>query len=371
MKIIIGIIIVIAVVLVGYNILQGPTTQVPIKIGFIAPLTGDAAAYGEPERDGVAIAVKEINAAGGVNGRPIQVVYEDGKCTGKDAVSAVQKLINIDKIKFVIGGACSGETLGMAPITEAAKTILFSPSASNPDISQAGDYVFRNYPSDAGGGKIIAESMYQDYKKAAVITENTDYAQGLRKVFVDRFGELGGKIVFDESFVPETLDFRSVLSKMKAATPEAIFINPQTGAAAARIAKQAREIGLAQQFYLFFVTGADYVESGPAAEGSIILDVELDETSAKGGELVDKYVAEYGKRPTYPIFAGAAYDALYLLADGIKKYGENPDKVKQYLYDLPNYSGTIGTYSFDQNGDVVGLEYVIKHVVDGKAVEMK
>jgi len=155
-----------------------PASGEPIKIGYIGPLTGGAAAYGETEKNVIELALKEINDGGELI-RKLEVIYEDGKCDGKDAATAAQKLINIDKVKIILGGGCSAETLGAAPLAEASKVILFSAFSSNPFIGQSGDYVFRNCPSDSDFGKADADFIAsQGIKRAATITENTDYSQG-------------------------------------------------------------------------------------------------------------------------------------------------------------------------------------------------
>ena len=149
----------------------------PIVVGFISPLTGDAATYGEPGQKVTQLAVAEINNAGGINGRELQVIYEDGKCNGKDAASAMQKLVNVDKVQAVLGGFCSGESLAAAPIANANKVLLFSPGSSSPDLTEAGPYFFRNYPSDESQGKVLAEVAYntKEWKKVGVIQEQLDY----------------------------------------------------------------------------------------------------------------------------------------------------------------------------------------------------
>ena len=200
-KWIVGVIVVVAVVAVGYFVSKGPSEPVstePIKIGF-----GDAATYGVDEKNATALAVEEINNAGGIKGRSLEVIYEDGKCSGKDAATAAQKLINIDGVKIILGGACSGETLSIAPIAEQNKIIIFSAFSSSPDITKAGDYIFRNSPSDLDVAKGYAQFIVSrgGYKNIAIISENTDYAGGVKKVFNEEIARLGGKIVADEVFI--------------------------------------------------------------------------------------------------------------------------------------------------------------------------
>ena len=208
---------------------QQTQLQGSYKIGVMVPLSGDAAAYGLPIQKALKIALDEVNANGGVNGKKLEPIYEDSKCSPKDGNAAAQKLVNIDGVKIIIGGVCSGETLGAAPITESNKVILFSPSATSPDITKAGDFVFRDAPSDAYAGVIASNYAYNDLnsKKAAIISESTDYAQGLRKVFKENFARVGGEIVADETYNPEDTDFRTQVTKVKAANPDVVYLVPQ------------------------------------------------------------------------------------------------------------------------------------------------
>ena len=156
--------------------IQPAPQQGTYKVGVMLPLTGDGAAYGLPIQKSIKIALDEVNAKGGVNGRMLEPVYEDSKCNPKDGNAAAQKLVNVDKVKVIIGGVCSGETMGAAPITEANKVILISPSATSPDITKVGDFVFRVAPSDAYAGTVAAQYAYNELsaRKAAIIAENTN-----------------------------------------------------------------------------------------------------------------------------------------------------------------------------------------------------
>src|SRR3989338_295532 len=142
---------------------QPAQQQGTYKIGVMLPLTGDGAAYGLPIQKSIKIALDEVNAKGGVNGRMLEPVYEDSKCNPKDGNAAAQKLVNVDKVKVIIGGVCSGETMGAAPITEANKVILISPSATSPDITdKGGDFVFRLSPSDAFAGVVASDYAFKN-----------------------------------------------------------------------------------------------------------------------------------------------------------------------------------------------------------------
>jgi branched-chain amino acid transport system substrate-binding protein len=354
-------IIIVIVVVIGVRGNDKNSVDAPIKIGFIGPLSGDAAIYGEPSRNGAVLAVDQINANGGINGKPVELIIEDGKCNGKDALNAAQKLVNVDNVKFIIGGACSSETMGFTSFAEQNKVLVFSYGSSNPAISQAGDYIFRNAPSDALGGSELAQLVTRKgFKKVAVITENTDFAQGVRGVFKTSFTE--GSIVFDEVFASNTTDFRTIATKIKSLDADAIVINVQTGSSGARLAKQIREGGITAQLFSFFVTGDDFVKSGSAVEGTYILDVTEIADAGEGKKFKDAYLEKHKTLHSYLLFGAGAYDSVNIVSGGIKKFGYDADKVKKYLYDLPTYNGTIGTYGFDSNGDSVGIGYTTKQI---------
>lgn len=371
-----GIIIVIVLILIVWAIsaLVGnngeQSSDEPIKIGFIGPLTGDAAAYGEAARNGVAIAVDEINSAGGINGQQVEVIYEDGKCSGKDAASAAQKLVSIDQVKVIVGGTCSGETFGAAPVTLPAKVILFSSVSSAPKVGDLGRYVFRNHPNDNLAGDQLARYISSHYKKVAIISEQTDYAQGLRTAFTEALKAGTATLVFDESYVSSTKDFRSMISKLKDSGAEALFIDAQVGSNAAQIAKQARDLGVGAQLFTAYLTGPEFVKANPAVEGTIIIDVPGLSSGAKGEALLDAYSAKYKSEPNYKFFVGTSYDATHIVADAIEAEGLDTDKIADYLHSLKDYTGSIGTYSLDsEKAEVIGLGLVFRQVKNGEAID--
>lgn len=372
-KIIGGIIIILIIVLLV--IFYKPSPKETIKIGFIAPLTGNAASYGEPVKNAVVLAVEEINNSGGIKGKEIKMIYEDGKCEGKEATNAAQKLINIDKVKIILGGFCSGETLAVAPIAEAAKVILFSSGSGNPDITDAGDYIFRNFPSDASSGKKIAEmAIEKNLKKVALLVETTDYAQAVKKVFIDRFSELGGTIVIDESFTSQTVDLKTQLTRIKSKNPDAIYLLPQMPSIAEISFKQIRELGLDMQVLSNEITSSEIILENIAdiVEGVLFAEPYFDENDSLTKEFLDKYKERYGMLGggLPPVYLATSYDAMYILKEQIEKYGENVEKIKKGLYSIKDRKGVAGNLTIDENGDSI-FEFVVKVIRNGKVVDYK
>lgn len=329
-----------------------------IKFGFVGALTGDAAAYGDPSYKGVQMAVEEVNASGGINGKKLEVIYEDGKCTGKDATTAFQKLTQIDGVKVVIGGSCSGETLPMATMAEKGRVILFTPLATNPDITYAGDLVFRNAPSDAMSGFTLAGAAYNvfGYRSVALINENTDYAQGIRRVFSRTFTDLGGKLVADENFNPKVTDFRAQLVKIKSSKPDAILINTQGPQTGSLVAIQARELGINVRILTNEVLGStDGIKNaGDAVEGMVWAQPALDEESnPTTKKFLETYRSKYNEEPGFPFYAAASYDALKILAKAVFDVGLDVERVRDWLYALKDYDGASGVGTIDKNGDTI------------------
>lgn len=364
---------IVVVVLIVVGVRSGSTEntadQGPIKVGIISPYTGDAASYGEVVKNGSQLAVDDINAHGGINGRQIQAIYEDSKCDGKDALSAAEKLIEVDHVDALAGAVCSSEVLGALPLTE-AKPMIFLGLGSSPDITGKGKYFFRTWPSDTLSSQAMVDRLTPTYKRIAIVTEQTDYALPLQKAFIADTAAAGGNIVASETFSGDTKDFRGILSKIKLANPDVLFINAQTGQNAAAIAKQARALGITAQFAEYFFTGDEYVKSGAAVEGTIILDnPSLDSNNPKAKAYMDMYQAKYSSM-AYPFIGAQMYDQLHLLSQAISKVGLDAEKLKAY-FNAAKYSGVIGDYSFDQNGDVIGVGFSFKTIKDGKLVDLK
>jgi len=333
-----------------------------IKIGSVSALTGDGAVYGEVSKRGLDIAVEEINAAGGMNGKKIEMVYEDGKCDGKTALNGAQKLHG-QGIDILLGVTCSGEVLSIAPFAEQNKMVLISPTGSNPDITKAGDYIFRNNPSDAGRSVVFVQKILNlGYKNVAIISEQTDFSQGLRKSIIEEANKKGLKVVFDEVFDKDSKDFRTTLSKLKNTQADALILLPQTDVTMVSLCSQAYQLGIRLPT---FVAGEQMTAKTEQALGSIVKGIyvveapSLDSGNEMANKLLAKYKAKYGQ-PTLDFYIAASYDNAYLIKKAIEIAGsDDSTKVKNALYKIKDFKGTIGTYSFDSNGDIQGVGFVV------------
>ena len=346
---------------------DGDQEAEPFRIGVMESLTGAGETYGTVAVQSKQMAVDEINAAGGIDGRPLELVVEDSRCNAQDAISAFHKLTDVDGMKIILGTSCSGAMLGAAPLAEEAGVILFSGLASNPDIANAGDYIFRTQMSDIQVGIDTGNILWADgVRKLATITEATDYAEGVRRTTAAQFEKRGGSIVAEERYTSDTTDFRSQLSKMLSQDPDAIHLSPQSEFAAGTIIKQAREIGYDGPIYAETVSvGTTALEiAQEAATGMKAITADLDPDNEKAQEVLANFRERY-EYVTLPWHLGSAYDDVYIAAECLKKTGDDQDAdgFRDCMYEI-TWSGAIGdNYSFDSDGEVVGLSRVVVEVL--------
>ncbi|NQU77281.1 ABC transporter substrate-binding protein [Candidatus Falkowbacteria bacterium] len=366
------IIAVVVIVGIWYGVSRkGPGEEDPIKIGTLLPLTGDLASYGLEAQKAFDMAIEEINNNGGIDGQLLEAIHEDSQCDPAAATTATQKLINIDEVKIIVGAACSGATLATAPITEAAEVILISPFSTSIDITNAGDFVFRTSPSDALVAKKTAELAYDTYghTKAAVIAENTDFSQALKKSFSENFEEMGGEIVASEDYNTDDTDLKTQILKVKESGAEVVFFAPQSPTPGALLLKQAAELGLeARIIGNEFFGDKDLISAAQEAAEDVVYYIPgTSSDSPKTAKFYSDYQEKYGEEIAIVQYTPNVYDTVQLLADALKEHGEDTAKIRDYLYGIKNYEGVSGKFSFDENGDV-DKDYTLMVIKDGEAV---
>ena len=337
------------------------------RIGVMESLTGPGETYGTVANQAKQMAVDEINEAGGINGRRLELIVEDSQCSAKDAIAAYNKLTDVDGVKIILGTSCSSAMLGAAPLAEADGIVLFSGLASNPDIANAGDYIFRTQISDIQVGIDTGNVLWADgVRTLATITEATDYAEGVRRTSAAQFEKRGGRVVAEERYASDVTDFRSQLEKLFTASPDALHLSPQSEFAAGTIIKQARELGFQGPIYAETVSvGTTALEiAGDAATGMKAITADLDPDNQKAQEVLADFRDRY-KYITLPWHLGSAYDDVYIAAECLKKTNDDQDAdgFRDCMYEI-TWSGAIGdNYSFDEKGEVVGLSRVVVEVL--------
>jgi len=368
-KYIIGIIIILLVIWGIYSIVQKPKEAIgePIKIGFIGPLTGELSSIGSVSKAAVELAVEEVNSDGGINGRPIEVIYEDGQCNTKVAISAANKLINIDKVPVIIGGLCSTETSAFGPMAMENEVIVFSYCSTAPKLSELGKYFFRSYPSDSLQGKFSAEYAYNDLgaRKIAVLYHISDYGIGIKDVFKQRFEELGGKILIEEGTPQDSRDYRTVLIKLNNLNPDIIFMPTYPDGAVAAL-KQAQELGITTKFLGGDGWDDPDLQKEVSGRGDFIFTGIVNSSPE---DFKNKILAKTGGDQV-PVCTSNAYDNMKIIAQVIKKVGLDTNKIQEELHKI-KYNGEFGYIEFYPNGDLITANYTVKKIEDGKAIEIK
>ncbi len=339
-----------------------------VKIGAVQPLSGKISVYGEGFQRAINLAVEEVNQAGGIKGENLEIVYEDNLSTAQGSVSALQKLIAIEKLPVVIGPASSSNFLASCPIAEDKKTVFIGAESAASDISKCGSYVFRVFPSDLLQGIGVAQLAEKlGYTDVALTYINNDWGVGLADVFKEKFkGTIVDEFAHDEG----KADYRSEIMRLKRKNP-AVVVNLTYIKEGANILKQAHEMKFTPKWLMGSASKSPkLVElAGVAAEGV----TGTYPTFARTGERYDHYKQAFeAKYPDQklPIFGEYNYDMIHLLAKALNNAPElSAEAIRTALIDSSQgFIGITGDKSFDENGDV-GANYGRWTVKDGKIIE--
>ena len=363
--------VVIVVLALGFSTCshQGETPNQPdrstIKIGYFGDLSGPTFNYGQSAINGVLMAVDQVNQAGGINGRKLDVVITDDKGSGEEAARLTAKLIDQDKVVAVIGGGTSGNSRAAAPKAQSSHVPLIAPSSTDPAVTQVGDYIFRACFVDEFQGEVMASFAVNRLKaeKAAILFDfNSPYGRGLTNFFQASFKQLGGRIVNEQSYTQGDADFKGQLSAIRASEPDVIYIPGYYGDVTV-IAKQARQLGLTQP--LLGGDGWDAPElwqlGGDALNGAYIsTHYSVDDPSPAIQSFVQEYKQRYGNLAP-DAHAALAYDAALLLVDAIKRAGTTDGpKLRDALAQTKDFKGVTGSISMDSHRNAVKPAVVIK-----------
>lgn len=320
-----------------------------VKIGGIFPLSGQVAVYGVECKNGVDLAIEEINAAGGINGKPIVLVSEDDEGNPDKTVNAFKKLSTKDGVKVVIGSLTSGCTQAITTLSQASKVVQIAPAATAPAITDAGDFIFRACFIDpfqgTVGGKFAAETLGK--KRAAILYDiGNDYSVGLADNFKIAFTKAGGSIVSEESYATNDKDFNAQLTKIKNANPDVVYL-PDYYGTVALIAKQLRAQGINVP-----MVGADGWDGLTSNAGDEVLGgyysnhYAVDSTEPAVKKFVESFRAKYNKDPNS--FAALGYDCVYLIRDAIVAAGAEDSIAVRDALAKTNGDYVTGHLTFDE-----------------------
>jgi len=327
-----------------------------IKIGEYASLTGKEASFGQSSHKGITMAIEEINAAGGVLGRRIELITEDNQTVPGQSGTIVRKLIARDKVVALLGEVSSGRSLEAAPIAQAARIPMIAPAATNPKVTQVGSYIFRVCFIDPFQGTVMAKFAGGELRarRVAVISSVSNaYSVGLAKFFREKFVGDGGVIPVEQKYSEGDKDFRAQLTAIRAAGCDAVFV-PGYYTEAALIVRQARELGLDMPF----LGGDGWVADELLSIGGDSLNgcyysthFSPENKSAEVRRFVSNYKARWGGE-TPDAFAALGYDSAGVLVDAIRRAGttEGP-RLRDALAQTRGYRGATGDTTIDANRD--------------------
>lgn len=336
--------------------------QEKIKIGVSSALTGNASTYGIDLKNSIIFANEKLT------NNSYQLEFEDDKCSGKDAVTVAHRLLNFQNIKYLAGFACSGAVLSTAKIYEKANTLTMVMVASASDIAKAGDFIFRTWPSDEKAAEKLYKYVSTKHKVFGILSEQTDYAQGFLNSF-SRHNDSSKFLLVNENFNTETLDLRSILLKLKSKNIDGLFINSQSESTLLTGLKQAKEIGISAPLYSAYFGGSPSFlnNAKEMANGMIVVDPPsvTDVSNPEGLALYSDFKKQFGEMKSVELIFITAFEGIRAIHEAIKS-GQEPRK---YLYSA-KFHGLFGDWWFDQNGEIQGLDFVLKIIKDGKVEKL-
>jgi len=351
----------------------GPTENV-IKLGLVAPLTGDVKTFGESTKNGFTIAVDETNAKGGINGKQIKVYISDDKNDPTEAANAGSKLINQDGVRLVIGSVSSKCSIPLSELCETMGAVMITPTSTNPKVTTRDDgtrkaMVFRACFIDPFQGAVAAKFALDNLKaktSAILYDVGNDYVKGLAEFYRDNFTQGGGTIVAYESYAKDDADFSAILTKVKKENPDILYV-PDYYNKVGLIAKQARQLGIKS-----VLMGGDGWDSpdmtkiaGEAIDGGYFTNhYSPDDPRPEVQEWVKKYETRFGSKPD--ALATLAYDATSLIIAAVTQAGsDDPAKVRDALQSL-QMKAVSGSVTFDSNGNPIKSAAILRYTRTGQ-----
>lgn len=342
-----------------------------ILIGEYGSLTGTTATFGISTKNGIDMAVDEINKAGGLLGKQVKMIIEDDQGKPEEAMTVATKLITKDGVVALLGEVASTNSIAAGRVAQQNSIPMISPSSTNPQVTQIGDYVFRVCFLDPFQGFVMAKFASATLKitNVAVLRDiKNDYSVGLADAFIDHYKQMGGTIVSDESYSQGDTDFSAQLTSIKARNPQAIFV-PGYYTEVGLIARQAKKLGLTVP-----LMGGDGWDSpslveigGKDIDGSFYSNhISVDDPKPEIQKFVAEYKTRFGKVPD--ALAGLGYDSANVLFDAIRRANSTePSKIRDAIAATRDFPGVTGTITLDQDRNAVKPAVVLE-IQQGKLV---
>src|SRR6266850_2256874 len=328
-----------------------------VRIGVFMSLTGSTANFGISSVNGIKMAADEVNKAGGINGKQVDLLVQDDRSDASEAATIVTKFVTQDQVHAILGEVASSRSIAAAPIAQNAKIPMLTPSSTNPEVTRKGDYIFRSCFIDPVQGAAIAQFAARTLgaKRAAILVDRkNDYSTGLEKFIGQTFTKLGGTMVATTSYQEGDQDFNAQLTSLKGSNPEVIFV-PGYYNDVGLIAKQARDKGITVP-----LVGGDgwdsvqlYAIGGSALDGSFFSNhYSPFDTDPKVQKFVNDYKTHYGTVPD--ALAATAYDAALIMFDAIKRSKSlDGTAIRDALAATKDFPGVTGNVTFNENRDAV------------------
>lgn len=359
-KIILGIIVIIIIIGgIWYGVSRKPAEEEVIRIGIVGHFSGEYASYSIPMKNAVELAVEEINENGGINNKKIELIVEDDGAEADKAASAMNKLVNIDKVSYIISAQGSGATSVVAPIAQNNRRILMITLASAPGLSKTGEYIFRSVPSDVYQAVKMVDFINNVLKseKVAGLYVNDAYGVGIKDTINENI-----EIVANEMFEAGAADFRTNLLKIKEKNADTLVLVARKNEFPI-ILKQIEELNMNMRIVASETFNDEEVlkDSGSSAEGVVTFMANPQDYISFN----ERYEEKFNEKPS--AYSMYAYDGAMALLEVIKNVGDNIEAVKNELFKI-NFNGASGRVSFDKEGDRIGIEYIVYIVKNGQFV---
>lgn len=334
------------------------------RIGALLPTTGEAEGYGQQVKHGLTLAMDEINAAGGIQGKKIDIFFDDDESNEQKAVQKATNMISTSHVPLIIGGVTSNIALAVIPVCQQKQVVLLSPSASSPKLSGISQYFFRNYPSDSLEGRVMADYTVRkmNVKKVAILFLDKEYGQGLTNVFKQEFTSLGGIVSYEQGYREGATDFSAYVKEIKFAAPDAVYL-PGYYTEVAYILRELKKQDVHARVISSGAMGSPRIleMAEEEAEGVVFPQAPYDTNNTN--PVVQKFISNYkAKFYTEPdVYSAYAYDALKIVASAIEKCGDKyPQELRTRVAGITGFHGVTGEVGFDSKGDVDVIPHILQ-----------